>query len=94
MMARATKSAMRSSGPRKVRLADIEWTEKYECYRATVYNWLELGFERTSFDGYHATIAGRTLQCPVKTVEEAAVLAVETARTWLRRALDELEGGK
>ena len=40
-MARAMKNAMRS-GPRKVTLAGIEWTEQYGYYRAMLNGWLEL----------------------------------------------------
>jgi len=92
-MARAAKNAMRSSGPRKVTMAGIEWEEKYGCFQALVNHWLKLSFHWEAGD-MHVQVAGHTLKTRAKTEEQAAILATSTARVWARRALEVLEGGK
>jgi hypothetical protein len=86
------KSAIHS-GPRKVTMAGIEWTEQYGCYRAVLDNWLELKIvhEKGTF---RIEVAGRRLVRSAATVEEAVIIVTATARVWLQRALAELEGGE
>lgn len=91
-MARAMKNAMRS-GPRKVTLAGIEWTEQYGYYRAMLNGWLELQLQPDK-NVYSVLVAERMLAAQPRTAEAAAVLARAKALAMARGIVDVLEGGK
>lgn len=91
-MARAMKSAIRS-GPRKVTMAGIEWTEQYGYYRAMLNGWMELQLQPEK-SVYSVLVAERMLVAQPKTAEAAAVLARAKALALARGIVDLLEGAK
>lgn len=91
-MARATKSAIHS-GPRKVTMAGIEWTEQYGCYRALLNGWLELQVQPDK-SVYSVLVAERLLAAQPKTAEAAAALARTMALAMARGIMGMLEGAE
>lgn len=91
-MARAIKNAMRSSGPRKVMMAGIEWEEQYGIYRAVLNGWMELQIVHEN--EFYVQVAERRLAARPEVVEDAAILARKKAVAMAQGIVDLLEGGK
>ena len=91
-MARAMKNAIHS-GPRKVTLAGIEWTEQYGYYRAMLNGWMELQLQPEK-SSYSVQVAERMLVAQPKTPEDAAILARAKALALARGIVDLLKGAE
>lgn len=92
-MARATKNVMRSSGPRKVMMAGVEWEEQYGCYTAVLNDWMELNVAHLNGE-YHMQVCGRRLTKAANTKEEGAERVVKCALIMARGIVDLLEGAE
>jgi len=81
------------SGPRKVTMAGIEWTEQYGVYCAALNGWMELVLSHDN-GAYHVRVAGKVLVAKPQAVEDAAILARAKAFSMARGIVDLLKGAE